>query len=105
MGFLPAEAVEKIAHQASTLLHRRMKRGDLQVSYHFRPVTTHEVWAWICQRLQFSLGKKKNLREHFNSVRVSRQLTSPDRSSNPCLRERNPLGGCFTIDSLQFKAT
>jgi hypothetical protein len=68
-AFLSAQVVEQIAEQVSNSLHRRVKRGDLQFSHHVRPVTPDEIWIWICQRLQFSLEKRKTLRDQFNSVR------------------------------------
>lgn len=104
-AFLPAEGVEQIAAQVSNSIQRRVARGDLQRSHHLRPVTEDEIWIWICQRLQFSLEKRKTLRDQFNSVRFPACLWSLRRASILARRTASRLGGCHTIDSPRSKVT
>jgi len=76
-AFLPAETVEQIALQVSDSIHRRLKRGDLMFNHHLHPVTPHDIWTWIYQRLIFSLEKRKTLRDQFNSVRSHDSVRFP----------------------------
>jgi hypothetical protein len=78
-AFLPAEAVEQIALQVADSIHRRLKRGELKFSHHLHPVTPNDIWAWIYQRLIFSLEKKKTLRDQFKSVRSRDSVRFPRR--------------------------
>ncbi len=69
-AFLPIEALEQIAESVTNTLQHRPVAASEKLKRHYRPVSLHNIWAWLAQRLLLSLEKRRTLRDHFNSVRV-----------------------------------